>query len=89
MLFIPPEHIDNVWATVALATIRNDLGVAAKVAPRDSRNPGKERLICIYTYDFSDREDVARVLSHLKGLGLVRTGPGQKQIYYKCGGFLP
>ncbi|PSR92325.1 hypothetical protein BD289DRAFT_428939 [Coniella lustricola] len=84
MLFIPPEHVDDVWATVALATIRNELGVAAKVAPRDARIPGKEHLICIYTYDFSDREDVARVLSRLKEFGLVRTGPGQKQIYYKA-----
>lgn len=85
MLFIEPAYVNDVWATVARATVKNELGIAAKVAPREERGSKKERLICIYTYDFSDKDDVGRVLARLKQLDLVRTGPGRKLIYYKAG----
>ena len=82
MIFCPPEEINDVWAVVARATANNELGTAAKVAP-DNGEAQKGRLMCIYTKDFSDREDVTRVVQKLKGLGLVETR-GSK-IYYKCG----
>lgn len=85
MLFVPPAHVDQVWSAVVRATLKNELGIAAKVAPRPERGSTKERLICVYTYDFGDREDVARVLTRLRELELVRTGPGAKWIYYKTG----
>lgn len=85
MLFIEPAFVNDVWATVARATVKNELGIAAKVAPREERGSKKERLICIYTYDFSDKDDVGRVLARMKQLDLVRTGPGRRPIYYKAG----
>lgn len=85
MLFVPPAHVDQVWSAVVRATLKNELGIAAKVAPRPERGSTKERLICVYTYDFGDREDVARVLTRLRELELVRTGPGAQWIYYKTG----
>lgn len=85
MLFVDPALVDDVWATVARATVRNELGIAAKVAPRgEGRGSSKERLICIYTYDFSDQQDLGRVLGRLRELELVRAGPGRKPIYYKA-----
>ncbi|KAJ4388162.1 hypothetical protein N0V93_008769 [Gnomoniopsis smithogilvyi] len=84
MLFIEPAYVNDVWATVARATVKNELGIAAKVAPREERGSKKERLICIYTYDFSDKDDVGRVLARMKQLDLVRTGPGRRPIYYKA-----
>lgn len=86
MLFPGPAHVNEIWGTVARATVKNELGIAAKVAPREEVGSPKARLICIYTYDFADKDDVARVLAWLKQLGLVRTGPGSRQIYYKAGG---
>lgn len=85
MLFIDPALVDDVWATVARATVKNELGIAAKVAPREARGSKKERLVCIYTYDFADRDDIGRVLVRMKQLDLVRTGPGHRPIYYKAG----
>jgi hypothetical protein len=82
MIFCPPEEVNDVWDVVARATANNELGIAAKVGP-DDRNGQKPRLICIYTYDFSDREDVTRVVQKLKNMGLVETRG--KGIYYKCG----
>lgn len=84
MLFVEPALINDVWATVARATVRNELGISAKVAPREARSLSKERLVCIYTYDFGDRQDIGRILGRLRELELVRTGPGRKQIYYKA-----
>lgn len=82
MLFCTPEEVNEVWSVVARNTINNDLGIAAKVAPNDG-DPEKQRLMCIYTKDFSDMEDVKRVVQKLKSLGLVEIK--SKPIYYKCG----
>lgn len=84
MLFVEPALVNDVWATVARATVRNELGISAKVAPREATSLSKDRLVCIYTYDFSDRQDIGRVLGRLRELELVRSGPGRRQIYYKA-----
>ncbi|KAL2024812.1 hypothetical protein VTK56DRAFT_5633 [Thermocarpiscus australiensis] len=79
MLFPDPRNVNDVWARVARATAANELGVGAKVATRAESE--KERLICIYTKDFRDKDDVARVLKRMGELELVR--PDGRQIYYK------
>jgi hypothetical protein len=83
MLFPEPGRVNEVWEAIAYATARNELGIVAKV---DTKGPveKKERLICVYTYDFRDKDDVARVLNRLRQLELVRQGG--RQVYYKCGG---
>ncbi|KAK3305496.1 uncharacterized protein B0T15DRAFT_199242 [Chaetomium strumarium] len=79
MLFPDPGYVNDVWAKVARATANNELGIAAKVATRVET--GKARLICVYTRDFRDKDDVARVLNRMRELELIR--PGGRQIYYK------
>jgi len=83
MLFPEPAEVNQVWAVVARATANNELGIAAKVAPRVPETPIKSRLICIYTNDFADKDDIGRVLSRMRELGLVRVAG--RPIYYKCG----
>ncbi|KAH8592366.1 hypothetical protein B0O99DRAFT_244535 [Bisporella sp. PMI_857] len=80
MLFVDPIEINAVWSVVAHATANNQLGIASKVAP-DFGDPRKERLVCIYTKDFTDIEDVTRVARRMKDLGLIEA---KKAIYYKC-----
>ncbi|KAK4159634.1 hypothetical protein QBC43DRAFT_326775 [Cladorrhinum sp. PSN259] len=86
MLFPEPGQVNEVWAAVAKATANNELGIAAKVETRVRSD--KERLICVYTTDYRDKDDVARVLKRLRELNLVQApsrGPrGGKQVYYKC-----
>jgi hypothetical protein len=77
-----PSTVDAVWAVVAKATAQGELGTAAKVAP-DEGDDRRPRVICIYTPDFTDLDDVTRVLRKMKDLGLVDTRG--KPIYYKCG----
>lgn len=70
MIFPGPEEVNEVWHVVAKATANNQLGISSKVAP-DSGDDRKGRLVCIYTEDFRDMDDVRRVLLKLKDLGLV------------------
>ena len=89
MLFPMPEELTHTWGLVATATARNDLGIAAKVAADEGKGNRLPRLICIYTRDFADMEDVKRVLWKLVEMELVqrpaRDPKGVRSIYYKCG----
>lgn len=84
MLFPTAEDVDQVWRTVAQATWDGSLGGTAKVAPHDPHTAKPEQLICVYTEDFSDVDDVKHVLVEMKRLGLVKDGPMARVIYYKC-----
>jgi hypothetical protein len=68
MPFTAPERVKEVWATIVEATEAGRLGWAAKVAT--SSKPGKDRLICVYTKDWRDQRDVARVLGELRAMGI-------------------
>ncbi|KAK6387707.1 hypothetical protein LTS17_000976 [Exophiala oligosperma] len=94
MLFPSSEDVDRVWSLVAQGTLEGTLGIGAKVAtspdPESAGVKDKEgsRLICVYTHDFADKEDVKRVLLGLKKLGLLNGGGGgdaaeARAIYYK------
>lgn len=84
MLFCPSAEVNEVWEIVAKATANNELGIAAKVAPRSPiEDPRKDRLICVYTADFKDLNDVGRVLRKLRELRLVEARGCP--IYYKPG----
>lgn len=90
MLFPSPADVDQCWGLVAEATANRELGSAAKVAPDDGS--GGDRLICVYTKDFSDLADVKRVVERLKAMGLLRKkGLGlsdeDRGIYYKADAF--
>ncbi|KAK7183357.1 hypothetical protein PSPO01_10606 [Paraphaeosphaeria sporulosa] len=80
MLFPSVEDLTRIWRLVIDGVISNRLGPSAKVAP-DEGKPG-ERLICIYTKDFKDKNDVLRVLRELVSIGVVN--PKLKPIYYKA-----
>ncbi|KAI0198652.1 hypothetical protein F4808DRAFT_462590 [Astrocystis sublimbata] len=79
LLFCTAFEVNAVWELIAKATAQNELGIAAKVAPKSNVDQRMERLICVYTADFSDKKDVIRVANKLKQLGLVKNKP----IYYK------
>lgn len=82
MIFAATDEVNAKWRIIAKATAQNELGTVAKVAPDDGV-ARKERLICIYTYDFTDVGDVTRVAKKLKELQLIDSrGRG---IFYKCG----
>ena len=91
MLFPLPDDVDRIWRLVAEATAKGDLGIAAKVATDEGKGDRVPRLICVYTRDFADKEDVRRVLEELVRMGLVKKkGPtgDDRGLYYKCSEFV-
>lgn len=78
MLFPALGSLDKVWKAVVEATADNRLGPLAKVATDDGKPT--ERLICVYTKDFRDTDDVRRVLKELVSMSLVKS---ERTIYYK------
>lgn len=81
LLFALPEDVDRIWGLVAKDTAEGKLGCAAKVATDEGQGERVPRVICVYTRDFLDVEDVRRVGWGLKDLGLV----GVRGVWYKCG----
>jgi Domain of unknown function (DUF1917) len=79
MLFPSTHMVDDIWRRVAMATLDGTLGYAAKVATDNGSD--RQRLICVYTEDFTDEKDVQRVLDKMQELNLVK---GEQGIYYKC-----
>lgn len=80
MLFPTADRVDEYWGAVVRAMEKGELGDVAKVAPDDGS--GESRLICVYTADFGDTEDVKRVVKKLVDIGLVEKS--NRPIYYKC-----
>ncbi|KAF4774702.1 hypothetical protein HER10_EVM0002567 [Colletotrichum scovillei] len=88
MLFCQPKDVNEVWNVIASATANNELGIAAKVAPWNPYTDPtgrKDRIVCVYTADFSDMADVTRVLRRLRELKLVEAMG--RPIYYKPDAF--
>jgi hypothetical protein len=81
MLFPTEQAAQKVWLQVVEAVVANKLGTSAKIA-----SDGPTRLICIYTKDFSDVNDVKRVLEAMEAFGLV-SKDAARPIYYKCDAF--
>ena len=79
MLFPYSNTVDEAWRKVVKGTVEGTLGFAAKVATDDISNP--QRVICVYTKDCEDIDDVKRVLRKMQELGLIKAEQG---IYYKC-----
>lgn len=71
LVFVDEEDVDAVWEKIATATLSGRLGLSSKVAtawPNPLARSSK-RVICVYTYDSNDHEDVTRVLVALRDLG--------------------
>lgn len=79
MLFPALGDLNRVWKAVVEATIDNRLGPLSKVATDDGKPT--ERLICVYTKDFRDTDDVLRVLKELVSINLVKSP--ERPVYYK------
>ena len=85
MLFPSVRDIDQVWKDIVTAVVEDRLGIAAKVATTDGSRGDSGRLICVYTRDFTDGNDVWRVLEELFNIDMVKRKPGDgRGIYYKC-----
>jgi len=88
LLYFGDDMIDEAWRRVALATSQGQLGNCSKCALTPS---GPMYVICVYSPDFRDRQEVKRVLNGLRKIGVAAGGtPGddqqQQQQQQKGGG---
>ncbi|KAK0624800.1 hypothetical protein B0T17DRAFT_492212 [Bombardia bombarda] len=87
MLFPAPDKVNETWRVIAEAVKDTRLPVAAKVPNfyEEGNHPGT-RVICVYTRDFTDEEDVKQALLELVKLGVV-TQDMPKPAKYKYDAF--
>ncbi len=78
LVFVPLPHLDDVWAKIKAATEAGLLGASAKTGTA-MLNPNAtspdSKVICVYTYDWTDEVDVKRVREQLRTLGIVAKIP--------------
>lgn len=78
LVFGDAARVDEVWDEIREATERGALGGFSKVAtsrPNPTGPDPSRRVICVYTYDSDDVQDVMRVRDSLRNLGVTeKTG---------------
>jgi len=78
LIFVPLERVDEIWAMIKTATEDGKLGGSSKVATA-KENPNaadrKTKVICVYTYDWTDKDDVKRIREALRSLGITQKIP--------------
>lgn len=84
LLFVPDEEAPGVWRKICHGVSEGRLGIGAKISTAAA--DGKERVICVYTKDFNDKDDVGRVVRGLQDMDLVPQNK-RKQLWYKCDAF--
>ena len=83
LIFVSSHNLDAVWSKIKVAVEEGRLGGMAKASKRNSHSlPVRVRaqtsqnsnykVICVYTYDWKDHQDVQRVREELRKLGIVR-----------------
>ncbi|MBX3256364.1 MAG: DUF1917 domain-containing protein [Chitinophagaceae bacterium] len=80
LVFSNVSDHDNIWQKIKRATQDGILGVSAKAAtskPSPNAPSADEKVICVYTYNWLDVDDVYRVERSLRKIGIGQT------LYYK------
>ncbi len=75
LLFVPWQKLDQTWKLIAEETISGRLGIQSKAATAKQNALARNswiKVICVYTYDSDDREDVMRVRTRLRETGFVK-----------------
>ena len=72
LVFVYPHDVDHWWSRISGGVLAGKLGPIAKVATaRKHVNDTQSRVICVYTRDWHDTDDVRRVLTGLRELGIT------------------
>jgi hypothetical protein len=76
LIFATQETVDSLWAQIKAFVKAGKMGNLAKVASarharKDRKSGMRTQVICVYTYDWTDHEDVTRVRDRLRELGVT------------------
>ncbi len=78
LIFVPLTQVDEVWEKIRRATEEGKLGGSAKAStarPNPNARDPNTKVICVYTYDWTDENDVKRVREELRQLGVLSKIP--------------
>lgn len=70
LVFLRNNRIDRHWQRIRDAVIAGDMGDCAKVSTTGSARNGRH-VICVYTYDYEDKDDVMRIRAALRHCGIL------------------
>lgn len=75
LIFVPEDNVDEVWAIIKQATEKGLLGQCSKVStakPNSNATSKATKVICVYTYDWTDTQDLKQVRQSLRDLGITQ-----------------
>ncbi|MBV9290571.1 MAG: DUF1917 domain-containing protein, partial [Hyphomicrobiales bacterium] len=78
LIFVPVVQVDELWEKIEQATEEGRLGRHAKVStakPNPNAKDANEKVICVYTYDWTDQQDAKRIREELRGMGITQKIP--------------
>jgi len=74
LIFVSIQEVDKVWEKIKRATEEGLLGSSSKVStakPNPNAISPNTKVICVYTYDWTDENDVMRIREELRKLGIT------------------
>ena len=78
LIWVNRQDIDRVWIIIKEATENGTLGIASKVStakPNVHSSNLKRHVICIYTYDYKNKENINKVRQSLRKMGFLAKIP--------------
>ena len=85
ILFFSRSKIDATWTAIAKAVVSGASGTAAKVFESDSGEQKSYYVICVYTEDFTNKEEVWAAEQSLRKLGITEILRYKPNIYTTLG----
>ncbi len=79
-LFHDSNSIDEKWNIIKEAVLTNKLGPAAKVSTLSGKRNHSTHVICVYTSDHTNSEDINRIREALRELGYIDPIPYKADI---------
>jgi hypothetical protein len=83
LIFCDNDKVDDTWIIIAQATYNNQLGFGSKVST--SMIPNDKKVICVYTNNADDEDDIMRVRKALRKLGIKQKLPYKTNLATKQG----
>ena len=85
ILFFSRSKIDETWTAIAKAVVGGTSGTAANMFESDSGEQDSYYVICVYTEDFTNEEEVWAAEQSLRKLGITEILHYKPNIYTTLG----